>query len=405
MRQAVRTRIEYWLVGSMFLQAAAYAQTGNLFASEQLARIRQGLHDIYSMEYGRAARDFQAMIRDRPDDPAGYVYLGMTYWIEDLSQKQELNIDRFAASDFFVENPKYQPKADPAVERRFRQVSEQAIEKARVRLEKNPDDRAALFLRGLAYQNLATFEASQQHWWTAFRYGSKTFRDHRELLRRDPDFHDAKLSVGVYDYVAGSLPWTVKWIALLLGHSGSKERGKLELEAAADKGVLVGDDARVVLILIYTREKNYERAAELLSELHNKYPHNYLAYLDMGGLALLMKQPDKAITIYEDILRRREAGELKYAELERAILCNRLGVALRKKGDLEASAGWLTTALQADTQSTRSATIARLELGKTLDLMGKRDEAVKNYQQVVSAEDVAGSKSEAENLLRHAFQR
>ncbi|MBI3667615.1 MAG: hypothetical protein HY236_15535 [Acidobacteria bacterium] len=231
----------------------APAQT-NLFPPDRLQRIRQGLQEIYNLEHTRAAELFQGMIRESPDDPAGYVYLAYTYWLQELSGKQELSIDRFAASDFFSEIPQYQLQVDPVVEARFRRVSEQAIEKARLRLARDPGDKTARFLLGLAYQNLASFEASlKRNWWPAFRLGTRTFRYHRELLREDPNFHDARLTTGVYNYVAGSLSWNVKWLAFLMGYRGSKTRGKQELQTAAEKALLVADDARVILILIHTR--------------------------------------------------------------------------------------------------------------------------------------------------------
>jgi predicted Zn-dependent protease len=389
---------------SLWLATALSAQVP-LFPPECLARIEQGIHDIYNMEYARAAENFQSMIQEAPDDPAGYAYLARTYWIEELSKKQELTIDRFASSDFFVETPKYRPKVDPAAEERFRRTNQQAIEKARARLEENPDDRAALFLRGLAYQNLASFETSlKRSWWPAFKAGDLTLSDHRKLLRRDPSFDDARLSVGVYEYVAGSLPWHVKLVALLFGKWGSKERGREQLQIAAEKGTLSGDDARIMLILIHTREKEYGKALATLSQLQQKYPQNYLVHLDMGGMALLMNEPERAVSIYEEILKKRDTGEHKYSELERALLFNRLGVAFREKRELEAAATWFRKALAEDKLSSRSATIARLELGKTLDLMGKRGEALAQYRAVESAEDIAGSRAEAQSLLRSSFR-
>jgi tetratricopeptide (TPR) repeat protein len=404
MKRGSTSWVLYCCAALLLCPVALRSQATALFPPEQLARIQQGLRDIYNMEYDRAASGFQAMTRQAPDDPAGYVYLAMTYWIEELFRRQELSTDRFAASDFFVENPKYAPRTDAATQGKLRQTSQQALDKARVRLSRNPGDRAALFLRGLAYQNLASFEVSQQRWWPALRYGSKTLRDHKELLNRDPTFVDAKLAVGVCDYVAGSLPWSVRWLAVFFGHPGSKLRGRQELEAAAEKGVLVGDDARVVLVLIHIYEKRYEKAAALLSELHAKYPQNYLAHLDLGALALLMKQPEKAISIYEDVLRMRDAGEARYSQLERAALYNRLGVALRQKGDTTASAAAFQRALQEEGLSSRSSTIARLELGKTLDRMGQRQEALKNYRLAAAAPDIAGTKAEAERLLERPFR-
>jgi tetratricopeptide (TPR) repeat protein len=384
--------------------AALGSETPPVFPPRQMARIQQGLRDLYNMDYDRATSAFHAMTREAPEDPAGFVYLAMTYYVQELFQRQELTTDRFAASDFFVENPRYAPKTGAAMEALFRQTSQQALEKAGAALARNPNDRAGLFLRGLAHQNLASFEVSQQNWWPAVRHGRMTLRDHRELLRQVPTFADARLAVGVCDYAAGSLPWTVRWIAVFLGYPGSKERGRRELETAAAKGLLVADDARVVLVLIYTLEKQYEKASRLLSELHQKYPQNYLAHLDLGGLALLRGQHDLAVDIYRDILLRQEGGQPKYGQLERAALYNRLGVAFRRRGDTAESAAMFQKALEEERLSERSSTIARLELGKTLDLMGRRQEALSNYRQVAAAQDFAGTRVEAQQLLRRPYR-
>jgi len=406
MRRRRTRRIAAWAAaGLLGCAGGAPAQTP-LFPPDRLSRLQKGITDIYNLEYARAMENFQDMIRQAPEDPAGYVYLAATYWIQELSAKQELSIDRFAASDFFSESRKYVVPVDPAAEARFRQLSQQAVEKARRVVETSPQDRAALFLLGLAYQNLASFESAlKRNWWSAFRLGSKTYRHHRDLLRRDPEFHDARLATGVYQYVAGSLGWNVKWVAFLMGYHGSRERGKQELETAARKALLAGDDARVILTLIHIREKNYQKAFDYLAELLRKYPQNYLVHLDMGGLALLMKRPEAAVEIYQDILRKREAGARKYAGIERALILNRLGAALREKGDSQAAAGWFSQALAEPGASARSTTIARLELGKTLDGMGRRGEAVQHYRAVVAAEEVAGSRQEASELLRRPYRR
>ena len=86
------------------------------------------------------------------------------------------------------------------------------------------------------------------------------------------------------------------------------------------------------------------------------------------------------------------------------MLYNRLGVAFRGKGDLETSAGWFRKALEENGVSIRAAIVARLELGKTLDLMGRRSEALKQYEQVRSTEDFAGSRNEAERLSKQPFR-
>lgn len=377
----------------------------DLFPPEQLARIREGLHDIYSLDHGRAAANFERMIADSPDDPAGYTYLATTLWRQELSEKQELSIDRFAASDFFAEKARPLGSVDLAMEARFRQLSEEAITRAKRRLSRTPEDKTSLFLLGFTYQNLASFEASlKRNWWAAFRYGSRAYGYNRDLLRRDPQFHDARLATGVYTYVAGSLGWSVRWLALLMGYRGSQERGEQELEIAARQGQLAADDACVILVLIYTREHDYQRAYNFLAGLLGKYPRNYLLQLDMAGMALLMKQPDQAISIYQDILRKREALAPNFQKLERASLYNRLGVAFRAKKDMPESSDWFRRALAQPTVSMHSAALAHLELGKTLGLMGRRDDAIAEYRRAAAAPDFAGSRQEAQKLL-HPYVR
>jgi Tfp pilus assembly protein PilF len=385
------------------LGALAWRLDGALadaFPPEQVATVREGLRFIYSLEHARAEELFGHMIAAAPADPTGYAYLAATIWLRELTAQQELSIDRFAASDFFAELPRRLVQVDSAVEARFRQVSGQALERVRARLAKNPRDRAALFLAGLAYQNLASLEASlKRNWWAAFRYGSRTFGYSRELLALDPAFADARLATGVYNYVAGSLGWSVRWLALLMGYRGSRSRGKQDLETAVREAQLTGDDARVILALVYTREHDYRRAYQHLEALLRRYPRNYLVHLDMAGLELRMGQPARAVAIYEDVLRRRDAAEPSYRELERAAVCTRLGAALREQRDFAAAVEWLRRGLASPGVSERAAALAHLELGKTLEQAGRREEADSEYRLAAAAPDFAGSRQEARQRL------
>ena len=387
------------------LKMPALAQQ-HVLPPAQVAAIKQGLDQVYRLDYALAGKTFEQMIAADPQDPAGYAYLAMVYWAQELGRKQELGIDRFAASDFFSQANNYKISISPAAEARFQKASDQAIELARARLRANPADKAALFIIGLVFQNLASFDATlKRSWWSAFRHGSHTHRYHRELLQLEPGFTDAMLSLGVFNYVAGSLDWKIKWVSLMMGYRGSKTRGKEQLWTAANHGVLMADAARLSLALIYTRERQFQPAFDLLAGMHKRFPQNYLLHLDMGGLQLAMGHADRALEIYQDVLKKRQTKSGKYAEIELGLLHNRIGVACRRQENFKAATEWFQKALSSGPPTAPSSTVARLELGKTLDLMGRRAEALVYYRQVAAAEDYTGSQNEARRLIVEPFRR
>ncbi len=130
---------------SLLLLGATAVADEPLFPARQMERIQQGVRAIYNLEHDRAVEIYQAMIDESPDEPAGYTYLAKTYWLQELVAKQELSIDRFAASDFFAETVKYKPQVDPRAEQRFRQANDLAIAKGRERLKSQPNDRTTFF--------------------------------------------------------------------------------------------------------------------------------------------------------------------------------------------------------------------------------------------------------------------
>jgi hypothetical protein len=372
----------------------------------KLKRLRPIVDAIYRMDYPGAEALSRRLIQESPDDPAGYVFLARTYWARELNRQHALSMDRFAAPDFFQESKDYKYKltVDPAAEQAFDAVTAQAIGKAKALMKANPH--AGGFLLGLAYSNQATFDASLTgSWWSAFRTGQKAVHLHRQVRASNPDLADPLLAIGTYDYVAASVPWTVRWLGLLIGAGlGSKERGKQQIETAASKAVLVAEDADVLLSLIYTRERDYGRAYAKVTALGQRYPQNYLLQLDRAGLARRMGQPELAVQILSGILRKIETGEDGYLRLERAVVHNRLGLTFRSARDLRTAETWFRRVLADQGASPQPRIVAHLELGKTLDLANRRGEAMAHYRAVAESENVHGSRQEAERLLKTAYR-
>jgi tetratricopeptide (TPR) repeat protein len=380
------------------------AESPAVFSDAEITRIREVLRHIFRLEYDQAKNICDAMIRERPEDPVGYVYLARTYWSDFLNRNQALSIYRFAADDFFVNYNKYKVRVDPASEQMFRDVTRTAIEKSRNALKKNSRDLRVKYLLGVAYQNLASFEATVTHgWWSSFMNGDKNVKQHREVQKRAPAFADAALALAVYDYVAASVSWKIRWLSVLLGHPGSKSGAKAELERVVAEAKLVNDDGRTVLAVLYTRDREYEKALAKLQELRAAHPTNYLLHLEIADMYVRMKRFDSAIVEYSNILGMTRSNALGYGRMEKAIVRNHMGLAqraFRKFGPAESE---FRVVLDDPAASAHSRLTARLELAKTLDLGGNRSQAVDMYRALTKEDPFGFYRKEAETWLEKPY--
>jgi tetratricopeptide (TPR) repeat protein len=395
------------LLLSVFLPASLGAAAGP-FAESDVRSVREILDAIYRLDYNRAFETAGRLRRESPRDPLGNVFWARTLWQREITRNRALSLSRFAAPDFFVEEREYKYKLepDPEVEAEFSETTRAAIEAANEQLRREPADMRAWFLRGLAYQNLVTFNASFHGGWRkAFFDGDKARRSHERVNRAYPEFADSLLALGVYDYVAGSVNWFYRFWGVLLGIRGDRKRGIESLERAARESLLLADDARTMLVLLYTRERRYEEAFDILSALRRAYPENYYYPLEQGTLCLAMRRPSDAVSIYREVLAELARNPAYPGRIDPAAVLNEMGVALRQEGDLEASAGTLRSVLARKEVYRHDRTVARLELGKTLDLLGRREEAVRQYRQVIEAGNVRHAAGEARRLLEQPYRR
>jgi tetratricopeptide (TPR) repeat protein len=363
-----------WVLAFLLVVAPGLCSGASPIPAAKMKWMQGVMDDIYRMRYEEAAEASRQRIAAAPDDPAGYVLLARTYWAQEMIRKHAFSISRFASPDFFVEDQeeKYKIKVDPAVEKRFLDTTREAIGRANAVLRKDSKNPEAMFLLGLAYQNEVSFHASTKGgWWAAFRAGQKTHRYHRRVYRAFPDFDDPLLAMGVYEYVADSVPWSLKLLTILVGAGGSKKTGREMLERAARGAQLVADDARTVLALIYVREKNYQASFEKLTVLGDKYPENYLFQVDRATLARRLGRPELAADILSTLLRTVWDKPETQPVLERAQIYTQLGLAFRDMGDLRAAENWFQIALKEPKLSSWTREGAQAELERTLEMQSQ----------------------------------
>src|SRR5437870_4658300 len=149
----------------------------------------------------------------------------------------------------------------------------------------------------------------------------------QQKLNIDPTFNDAQLGVGAYDYVVGVLPGLLRFVLSPLGvRSAGKDIGIQELEAVAAKGKIASTDAKMILVVVYTREKRYEEVLKLLEELHSRYPRNFPFELAKASLYGKMQRWNDGERLYEQILGKIHSSTDGYERLRQARVLSALGM-------------------------------------------------------------------------------
>ena len=246
----------------------------------QLDKLRADGYDaLYNLDYETARRHFQKMIELAPDTPAGPQSLAASLWIQQLNESWQLKATLY--SDKADENSK--EKIDPRRVDEFKKWTRRAKQLAQAKLRRDPRDVEALYFLGATEGLEAAYSAGiERKFMTALRAGEDAVDHHRKVLELSPNFYDAELTIGLQDYVIGSLPLPVKMLAGTFGVRGSKKRGLSELEKVARDGHWGRDVARFLLIDLYKREKRWDDAIATTRDLSTRYPRNYLFKLQLA---------------------------------------------------------------------------------------------------------------------------
>ncbi|MDQ3805680.1 MAG: hypothetical protein M3416_17860, partial [Acidobacteriota bacterium] len=253
---------------------------------------KEGFEALYNLDYAGAQTRFREMAKAFPEHPAGPQFLAAALWLRTLNESRRLQASLYNTEGFYKEKD---DKADPKTAAEFRELTRQAKALCEARLGRNPDDAEALYYLGAVEGLKAAWAAMvERSFMSALGNGSDSVKRHRQVVKLDPTFHDAKITIGMYDYVVGGLPLPVKIVAAVGGYRGSKKRGLATLEQVAREGVWARDDARVLLIALLKREGRFRDAHRYAAELAAAYPRNYLFKMEAADALVSQAALDRA---------------------------------------------------------------------------------------------------------------
>jgi tetratricopeptide (TPR) repeat protein len=373
------------------------------FASDAQEIYDQAMNASYNLDFETAERGYETLTRDYPENPDYWNALASVMWLKIALSQQKLNLESFAGRSLGTRDSR--DSVDPAEEKRFRDTIGIAIQRADAILAKNPNDVRALYAKGIANGTLGSFEATIKRSYVAAYTKARVARDlHEQVLKLDPTFDDAHLSIGAYDYVIGVIPGFVRFVLAPFGvRSAGKEAGIQELEKAATNGKLAATDAKMILTVVYTREKQYDQALQIYEGLHARYPGNYAIRLAEASVYGRMQKWDEADRIYQEILEKSVAKKDGYDRLRQARVFYALGANDIAGQQFEKAIDAFGRVVSSTDATQEEKARAYLWLGKLFDTKKDRTKAVEQYDALLTLNCSTDLKTEALRYKRRPY--
>ena len=217
---------------------------------------RAGVDSLLRLEFDEATSVFERLGTRYPDYPLlGFLHASV-YWVKaEASQGNERK---------------------PAWKEASAQLAK-AIKIATHGMEKNPDNHLWKLNLGLTTFFAGRAELERQHTLKAIRYARKGRDILRDLIKERPHTEDAYFVLGMYEYLAGSVPKGLRWLAYMLGVSGDRDLGIQYLERATARAEVMAPEAARILLAAAAVQPEYNNPCHYLPlarDTRTKYPQN-----------------------------------------------------------------------------------------------------------------------------------
>jgi hypothetical protein len=242
-----------------------------------------GYRQMYNLQFDDAHRTFQEWDRQHPEDPMGPVSQAAAYLFAEFDRLKILQSEFFSNDRKFLDGRSATP--DPALKAKFDSALEQARQRARAKLARNPQDADATFAEILRLGLHSDYLALIERRYVPSLQETKTSRAMAEqLLARNPEYSDAYLAIGVENYLLSLKSAPVRWMLRLGGAQTDQKAGIAKLQITAKRGRLLRPFAKLLLAVAAIRAKDRHGAREQLTELAADFPQNPLYREELARL-------------------------------------------------------------------------------------------------------------------------
>lgn len=140
---------------------------------------------------------------------------------------------------------------------RAAEAYELAITQAQAKLEENPGSPQWQLALGLSQFYAARSYVGMGEIINTYRYARAGRDTLQNLIQTHPDSYDAYVALGMYEYIAGSIPRSLKWLGYLFDISGDREKGIRYLRTTTERAPLMAAEAARLLIAAAALQPQY----------------------------------------------------------------------------------------------------------------------------------------------------
>jgi tetratricopeptide (TPR) repeat protein len=249
------------------------------------------MESLYNFNFKSSEKIFDNIIKNYPDNPAGYYYKSISHLWFFLDSKNETELEYFIL------------------------LTDSVIEKAEVTLEKDSSDLFTLYLLGSSYMNRTFAFTRDENYFDAVVSARKFHLYFDILLAKDSLYYDAYMSKGLFNFAISQAPQTWSWALNLAGMTGDKKTGLNYLEVASKEGKFSKIDAQFYLSQIYSEFLlKYQPAKKILNYLTGRFPKNLLFRFSLANLQIKTFDLYNASRNYKAVYTSKDTNliQLKY---------------------------------------------------------------------------------------------
>jgi len=247
------------------------------------------LEHIYSGRIDLAIPDAQALERDQPEHPLGYLFEAEARWWQIWCLSAEYK--------YGMNLPRHRGKAPG--DQVYLDVVAKAEALAEASLAKHESAEMHLYA-GMAGGLASRMYGLRAENRAGARAGVRAREHFLRALALDPSLADADMGLGLYNYYVDTLSTIARVLRFFMGiPGGSKEDGVRQLQMAIDHGQLTPALARYYLAInLHLFDQKYEQALQVATPLVEKYPENPIFRLVRGDLYGKLGRKGLAIADY-----------------------------------------------------------------------------------------------------------